>query len=117
MLFTWDTKNLCIIFETWHVRGPGSFLLSLVAIVVICAGYEALREAIRQYEAFLAKQDETTPSMFLFFQFSYMPPPSPLFLSSIDEAAAPPSSLVLFPSFFLSYENPPLRLREKEGKN
>ncbi|KAK7752463.1 copper transpport protein [Diatrype stigma] len=58
MLFTWDTKNLCIIFPQWHVRGTASLIFSLLAIVAICAGYEALREAARRYEAWTDKQDE-----------------------------------------------------------
>lgn len=50
MLFTWDTTNLCIVFRQWHVRGPGSLVLSLLAIVAITAGYEALRSVARRYE-------------------------------------------------------------------
>ncbi|KAF3906047.1 hypothetical protein ABW21_db0206883 [Orbilia brochopaga] len=51
MLFTWDTNNLCIIFRTWHVRGPVSLVLSLLAIVALTAGYEFVREVSRRYEA------------------------------------------------------------------
>ncbi|RYP49753.1 hypothetical protein DL768_004622 [Monosporascus sp. mg162] len=58
MLFTWDTTNLCIVFRQWHVRGPASLVVSLMAIVAICAGYEALREATRRYEAWTGKQEE-----------------------------------------------------------
>ncbi|CAJ2501091.1 Uu.00g039440.m01.CDS01 [Anthostomella pinea] len=58
MLFTWDTTNLCIVFRQWHVRGPASLVFSLLAIVAICAGYEALREATRRYDSWVgAKQD------------------------------------------------------------
>ncbi|KAI2613630.1 Ctr copper transporter family protein [Hypoxylon fragiforme] len=58
MLFTWDTTNLCIVFRQWHVRGPTSLIFSLLAIIALCAGYEALREAIRRYEQSIAtKQD------------------------------------------------------------
>ncbi|RYO76976.1 hypothetical protein DL764_010259 [Monosporascus ibericus] len=60
MLFTWDTTNLCIVFRQWHVRGPASLVVSLMAIVAICAGYEALREATRRYEARTDKQEEAT---------------------------------------------------------
>ncbi|KAI1253082.1 hypothetical protein MGN70_005290 [Eutypa lata] len=59
MLFTWDTTNLCIVFRQWHVRGTASLIFSLLAIVAICAGYEALREATRRYEAWTDKQEET----------------------------------------------------------
>ncbi|KAI1338550.1 Ctr copper transporter family-domain-containing protein [Xylariaceae sp. FL0016] len=62
MLFTWDTTNLCIIFRQWHVRGPASLVFSLLAIVAICAGYEALREATRQYEAWIARKQEAAPN-------------------------------------------------------
>jgi solute carrier family 31 (copper transporter), member 1 len=62
MLFTWETKNLCIIFKQWHVRGPTSLVFSLLAIVALCAGYEALREASRRYESWVAKEQEAVPS-------------------------------------------------------
>ncbi|KAH8725321.1 Ctr copper transporter family-domain-containing protein [Phaeosphaeriaceae sp. PMI808] len=51
MLFTWDTKDLCIVFHGWHVNGTGSLIISLLAIVLLTAGYEAVREASRRYEA------------------------------------------------------------------
>ncbi|KAI0391673.1 Ctr copper transporter family-domain-containing protein [Xylariaceae sp. FL0594] len=57
MLFTWDTTNLCIVFRQWHVTGTVSLVFSLLAIVAICAGYEALREATRKYELWLANQE------------------------------------------------------------
>jgi len=50
MLFTWSTKNLCIVFRQWHVTGTRSLLLSLIAIVLLAAGYEAVREITRRYE-------------------------------------------------------------------
>ncbi|KAI3322237.1 Ctr copper transporter [Xylariaceae sp. AK1471] len=59
MLFTWDTTNLCIVFRQWHVRGSASLVFSLLAIVAICAGYEALREATRKYELWLASRSAT----------------------------------------------------------
>ncbi|KAL2136245.1 hypothetical protein VTI74DRAFT_4678 [Chaetomium olivicolor] len=61
MLFTWDTTNLCIVFRQWHITSNLSLVLSLAAIVAICAGYEALREGIRRYEAVLSKRVETVP--------------------------------------------------------
>ncbi|KAK6544015.1 hypothetical protein TWF694_000729 [Orbilia ellipsospora] len=51
MLFTWDSTNLCIIFRSWHVRGPVSLVLSLLAIVALTSGYEFVREVSRRYEA------------------------------------------------------------------
>jgi copper transporter 1 len=62
MLFTWDTNNLCIIFRQWHVRGPVSLIVSLLAIVAIGAGYEFIRDRIRAYDAWTLKRQETAPS-------------------------------------------------------
>jgi copper transporter 1 len=61
MLFTWDTSNLCIVFRQWHITSNLSLVVSLAAIVAICAGYEALREGIRRYEAKLTKRVDTAP--------------------------------------------------------
>ena len=66
MLFTWDTENLCIVFRQWHVSSNLSLVVSLAAIVAICAGYEALREATRRYEAMLSKRVETAPRKCVF---------------------------------------------------
>ncbi|KAI1824535.1 Ctr copper transporter family-domain-containing protein [Xylaria intraflava] len=57
MLFTWDTTDLCIVFRQWHVTGRASLIFSLLAIVAICAGYEAVREAARKYELWLSNQE------------------------------------------------------------
>ncbi|KAK7923948.1 ctr copper transporter [Apiospora marii] len=61
MLFTWDTNNLCIVFKQWHVRGPVSLIFSLLGVVLICAGYEALRDFIRRYEASAARRADGLP--------------------------------------------------------
>jgi len=50
MLFTWSSKDLCIIFRQWRVTGTFSLILSLVAIVLLTAGYECIREISRRYE-------------------------------------------------------------------
>jgi len=50
MIFTWDSTNLCIIFRQWRVTGTLSLLMSLVAIVILTAGYEGLRRASARYE-------------------------------------------------------------------
>ncbi|KAF2806590.1 Ctr copper transporter family protein [Mytilinidion resinicola] len=52
MLFTWGTQDLCIVFRQWHVSGTFSLLWSLLAIVLLTAGYEAVREISRRYEAY-----------------------------------------------------------------
>ncbi len=51
MLFTWSTENLCIVFPQWRVTGFVSLITSLVAVVALTAGYEAVRAASRRYEA------------------------------------------------------------------
>lgn len=51
MVFTWSAKDLCIIFRQWRITGPISFLLSLVLIVLLTAGYEGVRQITRKYEA------------------------------------------------------------------
>jgi copper transporter 1 len=56
MLFTWSTKNLCIVFRQWHIRGPVSLVVSLLAVMLLSAGYEAIREFTRRYEASCAGQ-------------------------------------------------------------
>jgi hypothetical protein len=62
MLFTWNTENLCIIFRRWHIRDFTTLIFSLVAIVLLTAGYEALREGSRRYEIWVEKKTEETPS-------------------------------------------------------
>lgn len=52
MLFTWDTKDLCIVFSGWHIKGLGSLIFSLLAIILLTAGYEAVREASRRYDIY-----------------------------------------------------------------
>ncbi|KAL4974938.1 Ctr copper transporter family-domain-containing protein [Aspergillus desertorum] len=56
MLFTWSTKNLCIVFSTWRVTGPLSLLGSLFVIVLLAAGYEGIRQVTRKYEVAHARR-------------------------------------------------------------
>lgn len=65
MLFTWDTENLCIVFRQWRVTSTPSLFISLVAVILLGIGYEALRSVSRRYELSLDKQIETLPSEFL----------------------------------------------------
>jgi copper transporter 1 len=51
MLFTWDTTDLCIVFRSWHISGTSSLIVALIGIILLTAGYEAVREASRRYEA------------------------------------------------------------------
>ncbi|KAJ4990255.1 ctr copper transporter family protein [Stagonosporopsis vannaccii] len=55
MLFTWDTTDLCIVFRSWHISGTFSLIVALIGIILLTAGYEAVREASRRYEAHSAK--------------------------------------------------------------
>lgn len=50
MIFTWKSDNLCVIFEQWRITGTLSLVMSLLAIVVLTAGYECLRAATKNYE-------------------------------------------------------------------
>lgn len=77
MLFTWDTTNLCIVFRQWHITSNLSLVVSLAAIVAICAGYEALREVIRRYEATLSKRVDTAPRKCLLVAQPLSHPTSP----------------------------------------
>lgn len=70
MLFTWSTKDLCIIFPGWHITSTASLLLSLLAVIVLTAGYELVRDASRRYEASSAEYMNSLPSTF--------PVPSPM---------------------------------------
>lgn len=62
MLFTWDTTDLCIVFKGWHINGTGTLILSLLAIVLMTAGYEAVREASRRYDAHAKRITEVRSS-------------------------------------------------------
>jgi len=62
MLFTWSTKNLCIVFRQWHIRSTFDLVLSLIAVVAIGAGYEAIRAFSRKYELAVTKRVELAPS-------------------------------------------------------
>ncbi|KAF4967611.1 hypothetical protein FSARC_4858 [Fusarium sarcochroum] len=61
MLFTWDTTNLCIVFRQWHVRSTTSLFFSLVAVILLAIGYEALRSLSRRYEETLDNRVRATP--------------------------------------------------------
>ena len=69
MLFTWDYRNVCVVFRQWQITSPLSLFITLAAIVGIVAGYEALRESIRRYEASVNQQVETTPRKYFLPSF------------------------------------------------
>ena len=62
MIFTWDYNNLCVVFRSWRITSVPTLLASLVAIVVLTAGYEAVREASRKYEERTTTQRSVLPS-------------------------------------------------------
>jgi copper transporter 1 len=43
MLFNWQVKDVCVVFEWWHIHTPVDLLLSCIAVFCIAAGYEYLR--------------------------------------------------------------------------
>ncbi|PWW78855.1 Ctr-domain-containing protein [Tuber magnatum] len=49
MLFTWSTKDLCLVFHGWHVRNTTTLILSLLAVIALSAGYEFVRDLARRY--------------------------------------------------------------------
>ncbi|QKX57509.1 uncharacterized protein TRUGW13939_04623 [Talaromyces rugulosus] len=51
MLFTWSSKNVCVVFPEWRITGTGSLIASLLAIILLTAAYEAVRSFTRIYEA------------------------------------------------------------------
>lgn len=57
MLFTWNTENLCIVFRSWHVRSNTGLVVSLLAVIGLVAGYEALRAGIARYEEAARRRD------------------------------------------------------------
>ncbi|KAH6898385.1 Ctr copper transporter family-domain-containing protein [Thelonectria olida] len=61
MLFNWDTNNVCIVFRQWHIRSTTSLFFSLLAILLLTVGYEALRAVSRRYEESLAKSVSALP--------------------------------------------------------
>jgi len=63
MLFTWNTRNLCIIFRWWHIRSTVDLVFSLLAVVALTAGYEALRQLSRRYESWVEKTQEEVPTI------------------------------------------------------
>lgn len=83
MLFTWNTKNLCIVFRQWHVTSTASLIVSLLLVVAIGVGYEALREGIRRYEVSVNKRADTAPRKYLY----------PRALHLLHSLPSPPSSV------------------------
>ena len=62
MLFNWDVENVCIVFPQWRVTGWFTFLISLVGVALLTAGYELVRELSRRYESQSAEYLNSLPS-------------------------------------------------------
>ncbi|KAH6691745.1 CTR2 long splice variant [Plectosphaerella plurivora] len=62
MLFTWDTNNLCIVFRQWRIDSTASLVVSLLLVIALTAGYEALRAASRRYEQSVDKRVNALPT-------------------------------------------------------
>lgn len=77
MLFTWDTTNLCIVFPSWRVTGTLSLIVSLLAVVALTAGYEAIREVSRRYEEGQDAKVREAPRKFSFLFCYLLAPPVP----------------------------------------
>lgn len=57
-------QNLCIIFRSWHVTGTMSLIGSLLAIILLTAGYELVRELTRRYETISQQEISSLPRKF-----------------------------------------------------
>ncbi|KAI1005937.1 hypothetical protein K3495_g2286 [Podosphaera aphanis] len=66
MLFTWNTSNLCIIFEWWRVRGPLTLVFSLLGVIAVTALFEALRAGSRRFEQRAKLKKDIEPRQRLF---------------------------------------------------
>lgn len=62
MIFTWDYNNLCIVFRGWRITSAFTLFLSILAVIALTAGYEAVREASRRYEVYQADAIQNMPS-------------------------------------------------------
>lgn len=51
MIFTWEWKNTCVVYEWWHVKTKTGFLLTLVAIALLSMFYEFVRNWISRWKA------------------------------------------------------------------
>ena len=46
MIFTWDWKNTCVVFKWWHIRTFTDFVLTIIAVIALTAGYEWLKARV-----------------------------------------------------------------------
>lgn len=102
MLFTWNTEDLCIVFEWWHIRSTFGLVASLLAVVALVAGYEAVREGIRRYEAWVNKRAETAPRKFSIVYIHRASPPLSKYILHISHPIHVTSILLRRPCPLLS---------------
>lgn len=50
MLFTWDWQNTCIVFKWWHLQTFHGFIISLLLVGGIAAGYEYFKHIGHTWE-------------------------------------------------------------------
>jgi copper transporter 1 len=50
MIFTWDWRNVCVVFKWWHIRTFSDFLISFIAIVLLTAFYEYIKDVVESWE-------------------------------------------------------------------
>ncbi|CCE64330.1 hypothetical protein TPHA_0H01220 [Tetrapisispora phaffii CBS 4417] len=52
MIFTWDYKNVCVVFKWWHIRTTLDLVLSILAIAFLCYVYEFLKQFIHKKQLY-----------------------------------------------------------------
>ncbi|CAO3643622.1 unnamed protein product [Cunninghamella echinulata] len=57
MIFNWQMKNTCVVFEWWHIHTPLGMFLSCLAIFAIGAGYEYIRAWASELDCGVALAD------------------------------------------------------------
>ncbi|KAK9454774.1 Ctr copper transporter [Dipodascopsis uninucleata] len=62
MVFTWDTTDMCIVFEWWHVRTNLQLILSLITVFLIAMGYEYFRMIVSTMELYSDKKAPASPA-------------------------------------------------------
>ncbi|ODV66530.1 Ctr-domain-containing protein [Hyphopichia burtonii NRRL Y-1933] len=50
MIFTWNWKNTCIIYEWWHIKTFTQFVISFVAVVLLGMGYEFTKNLFNRWQ-------------------------------------------------------------------
>ena len=57
MLFNWQVKDVCVVFEWWHIHTATGLFISCLIIFGIAAGYEYLRAKSNAFDqAFYVKK-------------------------------------------------------------